>query len=129
MSYLVPLMLAAAEAGAPGGSPVEDSRLAFAFLDRSWGQRDKDPLPLLSLRRGPYRLHHSPQKPDLLELYDHRSDPTEQTNLAEQQPDLANELRALSESRLEDEVMWETGHIELDEMQLNQLRALGYVVE
>ncbi|MCL4685928.1 sulfatase [Myxococcota bacterium] len=126
---LVPLMLAAAEAGAPGGSPVEDSRLAFAFLDRSWGQRDKDPLPLLSLRRGPYRLHHSPQKPDLLELYDHRSDPTEQTNLAEQQPDLANELRALSESRLEDEVMWETGHIELDEMQLNQLRALGYVVE
>ncbi len=126
---LVPLMLASAEAGSPGGSPVEDSLLAFAFLDRWWGQRSKDPVRLLSVRRGPYRLYHSPDKPDLLELYDHRSDPTEQINLAEEQPELVDELGALSESRLDDEVVWKADQVELDEMQLNQLRALGYVVE
>lgn len=126
---LVPLMLAAAEARASGAAPPEDLRLAHAYLDRWWGQRGKEPLPLLSLRRGPYRLYHSPDLPDLLELYDHRSDPTEQVNLADQEPELVAELRALSEGRLEDEVVWQTDQIELDDMQLNQLRALGYVVE
>jgi hypothetical protein len=43
-----------------------------------------------------------------------------------EQPEVAERLRAAAKEQLEKTALFEAGTYELDEMQLDQLRALGY---
>ena len=66
------------------------------------------------------------------ELYDRAADPTEQHDLAASDPESAQRLRALVGDYVEDaRVPWDEPprEVDLDELHLNHLRALGYVIE
>ena len=103
----------------------------FAHLDRSWGKKDVPPNPVIGLREGRYRLIHDVNKPELDRLYDVRSDRGEFVDIAASEPTILNTLRASVREYLDMEPAWEGGapEIELDEMSLRQLRALGYSIE
>jgi arylsulfatase A-like enzyme len=127
---LLPLI----EAAARGDAPAEDQAApasALAYLDRSWGtwgENEREPEPLISLRKGPLRLLFGSGAPYDAELYDHSSDPREQRNLAAKYPERVAELRRESEVKLTGTIPWgETREVEIDEMRIEQLRALGYV--
>jgi hypothetical protein len=65
------------------------------------------------------------------ELFDRREDELERRDVFAQHPDVVESLRELAKRYLESPAgPWgvETPTIELDEMELNQLRALGYEV-
>ena len=64
------------------------------------------------------------------ELFDIEHDPAELADVGEGQREIVEGMRALADSYLEGEPPWKDGapSLELDEMQLNQLRALGYKV-
>jgi len=124
---LVPEILAAARGETDGPGP----RPLFSHLDRRWGKPRKDSDPLVAVSDGSLRLMLPLNAPDGVELYDHATDQAEQRNLAgeraEDRDRLAQEARRHAE---EAKIPWgeAPGRVELDEMRLNQLRALGYEV-
>jgi arylsulfatase A-like enzyme len=123
---VVPLITAAARGEAGQVEPPP----AFAFLDQTWGRRGEEPRPLASLRLGRKRILWRPGEPDSLRVFDHQSDPLEQRDLA---GELAAEeraaLRPAKEAALAGSIPWgQTPEVEIDEMRLGQLRALGYAV-
>ena len=121
---LLPLV----EAAAGGGDPDPRPRESFAQLDRTWGRVGTAPRPLVSFTRWPYRLIASPGD-DVRELYDLDSDPGERTNLAASLPEVAAELQAGVDSHLSAGPREELSvEVQLDDLQLQQLRALGYAV-
>ena len=63
-------------------------------------------------------------------LYDLRQDSGEESDVAEENPEIADDLRAaLDEYEQQGPVFDSVPQIELNDMELRQLRALGYVVE
>jgi len=124
---LLPEILAVADGA--GDRDAEASR--FAYLDLTWGQTKREPHPLVSVSSGRYRFFHQPTQPESSELYDHEADPREQHDIAAEQPEVAARLREEAEAHLEsDPAPWgEASVVELDDMMLNQLRALGYKIE
>ena len=65
------------------------------------------------------------------ELFDASRDPEEMRNVISEQPEIAAELRTRAQQFLEPkETAWgvEPTQVHIDEMQLNQLRALGYAL-
>ena len=127
----LPLILAAAERGpdpASGMLEARGSRAVFSQLDRSWGRVGAPPEPTSSIVRGSHRLNYKSTRPELLELFDHSVDPLEKKNIAREQPEVAEALRQEMEEFLaRKKTQWEAApEVELDEMRVNQLRALGY---
>jgi arylsulfatase A-like enzyme len=123
---LVPQILAAAD-----GEEVEDGRPAYAHLERGWGQRGRPSTPLVAVAVGDKRLvvERRPGGVDGEELFDRGVDARELTNVLEEQPEAAEELRALAQEYFESSpAPWGTGatSVEIDEMEMDQLRALGY---
>ena len=121
-------------AAAGGSAPAPAERPIFAQLDRSWGRPKAGPDPLVAVTLGPYRVIREvngtgPND----EIFDVRTDPGEQKRLArEKVPELLPELDAAVSGYLaSDSPPWGAppAEVELDEMQLGQLRALGYVVK
>ena len=123
----VPEILAAVR-----GEPMaDDGEPAFAHLDRHWGQRRRDPMPTLAVTEGPYRYVRVPtlDGPTTEELFDADQDAAELENLLEARPEVAERLRSRVDRYLENaRTPWseKAPPLEIDEMQLNQLRALGY---
>ena len=103
----------------------------IAHLDRSWGKTSREPEMIVGLREAGYRLIHHANQPQRDRLYDVKSDLEEAENLASSEPVVLNNLRAAARAYLALEPPWEGGapEIELDEMHLRQLRALGYSIE
>ncbi len=102
---------------------------AVASLDGNWGRVGAPPRPLLSLTAWPHHLLVDSGDDKGLELYDLELDPGEQDNLAGALPELAAKLRFELDAHLagaSDRGLAE--RVELDELQLQQLRALGYAV-
>jgi arylsulfatase A-like enzyme len=126
---LVPLVLAAG-AGAPVAAEVE--RPVFAQLERGWGRpKQKKPASLVSVTDRHLRLIATLQGGALPKLYDRAADPTEQRDLAAADPADAKRLRALVDAYAADaQTPWGAGarEVELDELRLEHLRALGYVI-
>jgi arylsulfatase A-like enzyme len=124
---LVPEIVAAArgEAG-PDGDGV-----AFAQIDQTWGRDELRPRPMVAMNQGRWRLIYRAAAPKRSELYDKREDPSEQRDLAAEQPEqteaLSREASAYLASR---PPPWggDAPSVEIDEMQLDQLRAIGYGV-
>lgn len=128
------------EAAAAGKPAPETEPPYFSQLDRYWGRPTKPPSPFVAVTTGPYRLIEpireegaEPAADLQRELFDHRSDPMEQKNLVSA-PD--GELPAQVQQALDGYLPktpppWGVppGERELEEMELNQLRALGYVVQ
>jgi arylsulfatase A-like enzyme len=110
-------------------SPPED--VGFAMLDRNWGQVGEGTDLVIAVREGPLRLLHHPNKPETNGLYNIQMDPTEQRNLAEQQQKSVEQMTQLAEDHNAQSSLWEGGapQVELDEMHLRQLRAIGYVID
>ena len=114
------------------GDRVADTVVTgFAHLDRSWGQPSEAAKPVIGVREGSYRLIHDVADSELDRLYDVKSDRGEFTNIAAELPDTLAKLRDRATLYLQGETPWEGGapEIELDELHLRQLRALGYSIE
>jgi len=126
---LVPAIVAAAR----GEGGADDGELAFAQIDEVWGQIARTPQPLVAVDWGKWRLIYPQARPERLALYDKTLDPREQRDLADANPEVAAQLVSIADVHLENrKPPWggsEAPTIELDEMQLQQLRALGYGVE
>jgi arylsulfatase A-like enzyme len=125
---LVPEILATARGEAlPNGD-----RTGVAHLDQQWSQRDRPPLPTVAVVEGGFRYVRVPvprREAVAEQLFDARSDPSELEDLAGEHPETLARLRKVAETYLATTPSWgETPTREIDEMELNQLRALGYAV-
>ena len=128
---LVRLVLAAAGASAPDAAQLE--RPVFAQLERGWGRpKHKKPSSLVSVTDRNQRLFATLRSDAPPQLYDRAADPTEQHDLAAADPESAKRLRGLVDDYARSaRAPWGESprEVELDELRLNQLRALGYVVD
>ena len=122
---------------AAGGEAAPPARTGWVHLDRNWGQRDRKEIPAVAVTEGPLRYVYTTERsaneplPVTEQLFDRSVDPDELVDLSEERQDDLERLRALARAYLEQaEPVWSTTEsLELDEMQLNQLRALGYQVD
>jgi arylsulfatase A-like enzyme len=124
---LVPQIVAAAA----GETSPDGEGVAFAEIDQTWGQDQRGPQPMVAVNQGQWRLMFRAGFPERTELYDKWSDPREQRNLAGERPEVAEQLKERAVGYLKSPPPpWgeDAPSIEIDEMQLNQLRALGYGV-
>jgi len=122
---LLPLIEAAGR-----GQPAPEAEPAFAYLDRTWGWPGRESVPLASIRKDGKRLVLRRREGDAVELYDHATDPREQVNLAQSEPELVAELKPAAEAHLADTPIWGAApQVQVDEMYKAQLRALGYVFD
>jgi arylsulfatase A-like enzyme len=111
----------------------DDADVGVAHLDRTWGRRDVEPRSIIAITQHPYRLIVPDEENELdeIELYNVESDPTEQKDLAQLDLDTVEELSRYAQDYFEDQIApWgDEERVELDEMHLRQLRALGYEIE
>ncbi len=125
---LVPQIVAAA-----GGASGHDGEgIAIAHLDQSWARERQNPRPMVAFNEGRWRLIYRASDPKASELYDTWQDPREQQNLADDWPEEFEDLKAKAEAYLASRPPpWgdDAPTVEIDEMQLHQLRALGYGVQ
>ena len=112
-----------------GEETMLGGRPAFAHLDRTWGREDVNARRLVSVTSGRYRLFHPVTPPGKDQLFDLGTDPQEQADLVQDQPQLVESLREEIARYLQDsEAPWGAPReVEIDEMHLGQLRALGYM--
>jgi arylsulfatase A-like enzyme len=110
---------------------VGSNESGLSHLDRHWGQNEREPNETISLIDGSFRyVRRSDQGEIIEELFDANADPRELTDVAEQHPELLVRLRDDALRHLEDDPKWgEAETREIGEMELNQLRALGYAIE
>ncbi len=120
----------AAARGEPA-PPVEDDAV-WAHLDRTWGRRDVPEAPTVSMLEGNYRYVRLPQMGGAYEeeLFDLSVDPAELDDVRAEHVEVAERMRAMADAYLAQEPPWsvESPTLEMSEMQLQQLRALGYKV-
>ncbi|MBW2418270.1 MAG: sulfatase [Deltaproteobacteria bacterium] len=111
--------------------PAADAPV-FAHLDQNWGQRESKESPTVAVAddRLRYVMFRGVMGRIREQLYDFGSDRLEGEDVARANPDDLARMRESALEYLEREPPWEqaTPDLELDEMQLNQLRALGYAV-
>jgi arylsulfatase len=124
---LVPLILSSAGAG-----PSDDSfrRPVIAHLDRRWGS-PKDSEPVVSVTDGDLRLMWWVKRPKRTQLFNLAEDPAELKNLFREDDPASQRLLEMAQQYYEGgRSPWgvEPEVVELDELRLNQLRALGYVI-
>lgn len=109
------------------------SQPRFTYLDRGWGQRGRK-VPNLAIEQGNKRVIWWPPVPDSVErvlFFDTQSDPGEQNDLYHPgDPDAEPLLELAREHYQAAKSPWgvQARRVELDEMRLNQLRALGYAL-
>ena len=117
-------------AAADGTHPTSDETPRFAQLDRSWGRIDQQPDSIVSIAKGRYRLIAPVAADDDAELFDTVVDPREQVNRSGDHPEIVSEMRDELDAYLDSQPPpWQPDDVELDDMDLRQLRALGYVIE
>jgi arylsulfatase A-like enzyme len=126
---MMPLVLAAGGASAER-APADLTRPVVSHLDQHWGGR-AEPRELVSLTDGDSRLIVQIDHPNAVEFYDSSTDPWEATNRSEESlPELQPMLERIDRYLSDSEPPWgvESPTVEVDELRLNQLRALGYRV-
>jgi arylsulfatase A-like enzyme len=107
-----------------------DGRVAISDLDRTWGNRDRDPSLTVAVAEGSLRYVREQQPGGWREqLFDAAEDPLELRDRASLDPEALERLGAVAEEYLATEPLWgEPPTRELDEIELNLLRALGYAL-
>jgi len=127
-------MLPEIVAAARGETPPEgeDDGVAFAQIDQAWGKTKLEPRPMVAVNEGQWRLMFREEFPERSELYDKWADPREQRNIAAEQPEVTERLKERAVGYLNSPPPpWgdDAPSAEIDSMQMNLLRALGYGVE
>lgn len=126
----VPDLLAAVR----GDPPPARERPAIAHLDRHWGQRQRESAPQVALVDDDLRFFYTtmPNQPPRLELFDASVDPDELENVADERPETVDRMSGLARAYIDHSPAPPWGDaappLEIDEIQLNQLRALGYQI-
>ncbi len=119
-------------AGGHGLAPEPGS--VFAHIEQGWGHLSKKKTrPMVTVVDGSYRFV-SAVKPDgelAEELFDSNADPAELENVLDDEKEVADAMRALLEGYHESRpAPWgDANEIEIDELELNHLRALGYKID
>ncbi|HEY8153572.1 MAG TPA: sulfatase [Myxococcota bacterium] len=126
---LVPDILASASGQAPG----DDKRIAVSELDQSWSQRAAQPRPTIAVVEDKLRYVRI-ERPDSggrsEQLFDAKDDPRELRDRSAEHPETVERLRAEADRYSEGKPPWgETPTREIDELELNLLRALGYQIK
>lgn len=117
-------------ASARGEVLASDGEAGFAHLDRAWGKVSQEPNSVVAVAHDGYRLVQPLAPGEASSLYQIAEDPMEQVDLIEEEPERARILGERVEAYLEQsEPPWRPEEVEIDDMNLRQLRALGYVVE
>lgn len=126
----VPEILAAVD-----GETLPDSAMGFSFLDENWGRQEKAPRHRLAVTEGPYRFVVRSEVLDvesgepIEELFNRDSDPGELEDVFETEPEVVDRLREAGGQWLTEKPPWgEAPKREIGELELNQLRALGYAI-
>lgn len=121
-------------AAARGEEIRQSDDTAIAHLDQNWARRGAEPAPTVAVSQSGFRYVLLPQG-DAIEkqnhrLFDARTDKAELRNVVETEPEVAQRMRAIVDRYLAQVPPWgdTTEVIEIDEIQLNQLRALGYKI-
>ena len=110
--------------------PAEFSeRDVFSQLDRHWGKVDREPNPWVAVLSDTYRYFEQTRLPEHSSLFDHSNDPKETKNLFEKLPEVQQELELKVTAYLEQESVWKVETEEISELELSQLRALGYKLD
>lgn len=126
---LVPEILAAV-----AGETLPDSTTAISFLDETWGRQGaEEPKIRIAVTEGTYRYLLSPPPvggaEPVEELFDAEHDPIELENIASDHSEIVARLRAIADAQIEATPPWgDAPRRELGELELNQLRALGYAL-
>jgi len=122
--------LPAIRAAARGEAPPPDSEPSYAELDQRWGRPSAEYTPTVSASLDDYRYLFWAQADGAEVLLDRRGDPGELTNVLEREHEVARELRSSVRRYLDESPKPPWGDdaptVKIDEMQLQQLRALGY---
>ena len=129
---MLPLIV---EAG--GGTPSQPTeslvRPVYSQLAKGWGRPKAESVQMVAVTDGSRRFITRIAEDAEEELFEHTSDPDEQHNLIDEASEDPADLRALVKEYVESggEPPWgaAAGEIELDEMRLNHLRALGYIIQ
>ncbi|MFO0688167.1 MAG: sulfatase [Myxococcota bacterium] len=120
-------------AGVEGGEPVTPPRPSYAQLDRVWGKANAPSEPLMAVTVPGRRFMRGLDPKPLVALYDTTADPGESKDLLSQGPPVdVREFDALLDAyQAIPEPDWRknVGHVELDDLQKGQLRAIGYSIE
>jgi arylsulfatase A-like enzyme len=128
---MLPLVLEAG--GAQSGPSTEGlARPVFAQLARGWGSPRKEPRSLVSVTWDGMRLIVNLDGSGEAEVYDRSADPGDTKDLYAVDPQAAAPLQALVDAYEADaKPTWgePPEEVELDELRLNHLRALGYVIK
>jgi len=124
--------LAAIREAGRGEATLEDEEPSYAELDQNWARPNLSYSPTVSVSRNEFRYVLWTRGGEAEALYDRLADEKELTNVIDDHVEVADELRRAAKSYLEEslEPPWgkDAPTVELDEMQLNQLRALGYKI-
>ncbi len=117
---------------ASGQTPDDGRRTAIADLNQNWAQRDSEPLPAVAVVEDSFRYVRMQRPNDdrpLEQLFDARDDPRELRDRAPEEPETLERLRATADDYSAAKPSWgEAPTREIDELELNLLRALGYKV-
>lgn len=119
-------------AGGHGRAP--DANPAFAHLEQGWGNLgDTKTRPMVSVFDGKHRFVRSVELSGEIseELFDSTADPAELDDVVEQETEVADAMRALVDGYHESPpAPWGVAdEVEIDELELNHLRALGYKID
>lgn len=98
----------------------------FSYLDQNWGKNTTEVNPAISVIQGPYHFvsgSDAAGKP--FESLFLREDGQRENQIASY-PEIAERLRTLATEHVESDSAFGIKSVEMDEMQLGQLRALGY---
>jgi arylsulfatase A-like enzyme len=122
--------LPALMAAARGEAPMPEAEPSYAVLDQHWGRPTSDYSPTVAVSQDDYRYLLWTKGEGAEVLYDRRVDEHELTNVLEVDPEVAAELRDAANDYLYESPKPPWGDdaptVEIGEMELNQLRALGY---
>ncbi len=123
--------VAAIERAAEKGADASTESTAIAHLDSNWSRDPSEGKPIVALDSGRFRLIWDARVPSRPQLFDKTVDPRELRDVSAREPDRVTALVENVEAYLErQDAPWGEAAplIEIDDMQLQQLRAIGYGV-
>ena len=119
-------------ASASGHAPDDGKQVAVAELDQNWSLRDSPVQLAIAIVQDPFRyvrMNRGKDEPVLEQLFDSSDDPRELHDLSKDDPETLERLRKTADAISGEKPTWgEAPTRQMDELELNLLRALGYKV-
>jgi arylsulfatase A-like enzyme len=117
------------DALARGQAPPDTDHSAIAQLDQNWGQPNRDPKTTVAVLENEHRYVRIDAAERVEYLFDRSDDPAELKDRLEDEPEARDALAKAADDYLAKKPSWgDAPTRELGELELNQLRALGYAL-